>query len=712
MSDSPKLPTSFNEGDYARPNQPFRCGRADDGCPCPQGPSPRGVCRVTAECQPYKQADSWICARSAGQGGPCDQGPLPDGTCCRALPPCSPIRSLLSKRGTVSICVFLLAIGCSLVLLTVPGNQGVISPGPLSTSHRQFAQRCQDCHDVGNGKLSDLVHSALSSDAAAQQNQLCLKCHRELGEHAMHPHGSSQKMLASLVKTRNDDDASSNDVIQRMLGGHGQGGSHASLDCATCHREHHHDDSLAMLSDQQCQTCHSRAFDSFSDGHPEFKDYAYTRRTRIAFDHASHYGKHFVSHGYAAETAHACQSCHQSDSAGRFMLVRDFGQSCGQCHQSQIEDDTFPGTTLFTLPALDMETLVAAKIDIGNWPKSYPLHAEARGNVSAIPQLLMSGQDDFDAVYQSISDLQLSDLSAATPEQLVAVGEFAWQFKQMMVTVSGSGHDEIQSRLQRSLSDTISADQIRRLSETLPIELIRQMQDRWLPDAAAEIDARRTGVAIKRLERKTADPAVAIPADRFNQRSVRSGWYLDESGLSLRYRPNGHGDAVLKQFLDLCVCNQTITRSSENTASEDRPSVVSTTLDETHQRLTSAFAVGRCTKCHSIDATDGHNQINWGPSRPDPLQRGFTRFSHAPHVTMLTEDGCTKCHHLKSEDEESANSVPDMYRDLAHKPTTDPSVFRSNFAALQKADCVSCHSAQSHADGCMTCHNYHAQQSP
>ena len=34
-------------------------------------------------------------------------------------------------------------------------------------------------------------------------------------------------------------------------------------------------------------------FDSFDGHHPEFENYPFKRRTRIIYDHAGHFGKHF-----------------------------------------------------------------------------------------------------------------------------------------------------------------------------------------------------------------------------------------------------------------------------------------------------------------------------------------------------------------------------------------------------------------------------------
>ena len=50
---------------------------------------------------------------------------------------------------------------------------------------------------------------------------------------------------------------------------------------------------LTAMSDDACQACHREQFRQLCRGHPEFGEWPYERRTRIAFDHASHQLKHF-----------------------------------------------------------------------------------------------------------------------------------------------------------------------------------------------------------------------------------------------------------------------------------------------------------------------------------------------------------------------------------------------------------------------------------
>ena len=57
---------------YDRPNQAWRCGNEENGCPCSVGPTPQGSCPEATECNPVRDGDRWICNRPATRGGPCD----------------------------------------------------------------------------------------------------------------------------------------------------------------------------------------------------------------------------------------------------------------------------------------------------------------------------------------------------------------------------------------------------------------------------------------------------------------------------------------------------------------------------------------------------------------------------------------------------------------------------------------------------------------
>jgi hypothetical protein len=79
-----------------------------------------------------------------------------------------------------------------------------------------------------------------------------------------------------------------------------------------------------------------------------------------------------------------------------------------------------------------------------------------------------------------------------------------------------------------------------------------------------------------------------------------------------------------------------------------------------------------------------------------PATGRVTRFSHTSHFSLLDDKGCRTCHTLD----------PDATYAQGYKDR-DPSVFWSNFEAIERDTCVACHAEDKVADSCTTCHQYH-----
>src|SRR5262249_28414966 len=148
------------------------------------------------------------------------------------------------------------------------------------------------------------------------------------------------------------------------------------LYCATCHQEHQGASfSLNKISNEQCRSCHVVKFDSFDGDHPKFSNYPFKRRTRIIYDHAGHFGKHYpevAKKDPARRIPENCSTCHSSHQDKRVMAVAPFDQTCSGCHLDQIigkERATGPkGIAFLSLPGLDLETLKKKGAAFGDWP--------------------------------------------------------------------------------------------------------------------------------------------------------------------------------------------------------------------------------------------------------------------------------------------------------------------------------------------------------
>lgn len=334
---------------YNRPNLNWVCGHVCDGKACALGPDKRGSCRGGAECIPMKQGDRWTCARSADYGGPCAEGPSPEGECCRPLAHCSPERTLRAKRKLAVLLA--VAITAGLILIFIVGSaatrDAMLNPGPLTASHAGANMNCAACHGADLA-LTDSIHQR-----AVDMNQNCLSCHANIAgnheESTGFAHGLPPELLAELSGKSSED---RQQLLIRLAGNASpviDAGANGTLACATCHQEHHGQQaSLTVLTDQQCQICHQKQFESFAHGHPNFNetDYPFWQRTRIHFDHESHYGGHFAEKadrapaGFDEATPFAesasCRTCHVTDDRGMHMRLVGYEQSCGACHEDAV----------------------------------------------------------------------------------------------------------------------------------------------------------------------------------------------------------------------------------------------------------------------------------------------------------------------------------------------------------------------------------------
>ena len=286
----------INESQYERPNQKWVCGWNCHGRPCTKGPDEKGNCRTTTECTPIRTGDRWQCKRHESQGGTCERGPSPHGECCRSIPKCQPGRNLRSKRGLVCFWTVVATLGCILFLTNSTYRKNFISPGSLSSHHGTLANDCKACHTTEQSTKPELADSNFPNESQIQDSRLCLKCHENMGENSLNAHNLHPPFLASL-EDKTQQYTSSGDSSSHSS--HGSSNSHEmstnqALKCSVCHREHHGKDfQLTQIGNQRCQSCHVNNFTSFAKGHPEFGNYPFEQRTKIIFDHNSHFHKHF-----------------------------------------------------------------------------------------------------------------------------------------------------------------------------------------------------------------------------------------------------------------------------------------------------------------------------------------------------------------------------------------------------------------------------------
>lgn len=692
---------------YDRPHDEWTCGRAAEGCPCIYGPSRRGECRATGQCLPAKNGDRWVCTRTLALGGLCEAGPGPDGGCGCPVAPCQPVRSLRARRGETVWLAVGLALGLVILVVLGPDRARWTSPGPLTNQHAVSAQDCAACHAETPGLL---LSAADRGERDRLHDQLCINCH-DLGAQGRSPHGVSEAGLLALARGQ----APATGRAPLLLTAAQQAGVPEQLACATCHREHRGAEfNLRHMADQQCQICHQVQFAGFAQGHPEFAGYPYARRTRLQFDHVSHFQRHFTDARLPSPGPTSCAHCHEPAPDGGKMLVRGFAQGCAQCHAGQIQGEGRAGDkglVFFRLPDIDVATLAAAGHEVGEWPR------DCEGGLTPFMRWMLEGDASTRAALAEIDNVPLSDLRATTPAQRAAAVQLLWSIKGLFADLVTEGQLVILARLG---SVTTGRSAAAERAGQFSADAALAAQQAWLPNLLVEVAARRRGkrvpaagrpvaaaafnatatpsatavdddllsdappvtppAPVPGLPRVTPAPALpaALPLRDAEERAALGGWYRRDDSHTLHYRPVGHEDAFLQAWL-------------EETAGHPAPSA-----QRIFAQLSAENAPGVCLKCHSVDQS-ATTVVNWRASRPQPGWQPFTRFRHAAHFSLMGDQGCMTCHTF---------AVGADYAG-SFGANRNPALFRSNFAPLSKDSCATCHQPSRSGESCLQCHNYH-----
>ena len=210
-----------------------------------------------------------------------------------------------------------------LILATKNRWQVPLMPGPLSSIHQNFTseQGCNACHAAhGSGALGWL--EAAMTKSGPSDN--CTNCH-QFKNPVNGPHNSA------LISASHPGNTS----------------------CTMCHTEHKGADAnIVKMDDAQCNSCHKAKFASFATNHKEFSEtYPFGQRTAIAFNHSSHFGKHFKDARYSKNApAKGCVGCHNVALAERNVPVRGFDDTCAGCHQDTVAGREF---VMFTFPEFE-----------------------------------------------------------------------------------------------------------------------------------------------------------------------------------------------------------------------------------------------------------------------------------------------------------------------------------------------------------------------
>jgi len=506
------------KGSYERPNQRWVCGRLAAGETCRVGPDKRGNCQATFECAPSMVGDQWRCRRAPSRGGPCEQGPDENGKCCRPIPPCTPHLSMRAKRGAAAFWTGMVTIGCLILAIIYSADSSMLMPGPMSAAPSTF-ESCSTCHSNVTENRFSWLRASIAPAKPHTDSKACLTCH-QVGSKPLNPHGLEVAALNErtfrlrelAAETPRPVSAHIRDAVLPVSRTFSEG-----VCCGTGHCGHRGEDGdLTSISDTRCQTCHTVQFEGFQKGHPEFSTYPFQRRTRIAFDHAKHFGDHFPKTRKENDPARvpptACITCHVEGPEKRRMDFRTCDETCSACHLGQIVGDDrttgHKGVSLLTLPGIDVATLAEKDIHIGEWPE------ESEAEVTPLMKLLIGRDDGRRQMLATVNELDLLDLTEASDEELQAVKELVWEIKELLYALATwKGSDALQ-RLSWATGEDIRVELLDALTASLPRDVLISAGRDWLPSLEADVARHRRGEKVSFEKAPTAtDEADQEPAE-------------------------------------------------------------------------------------------------------------------------------------------------------------------------------------------------------
>lgn len=383
-----------------------------------------------------------------------------------------------------------------------------LMPGPLSSVHGAMAD-CSACHSKSGKGRAGWLHGLVAGDPLSD-SKACLVCHK-MPQTAFNAHGAS---IGDLGASRKRLTAGAKDVpVPYFARAQAaafpiDGVTERGLFCATCHQEHQGAGfKLATLSNEQCQSCHAVKFDGFDGHHPEFKGYPFRRRTRIIYDHAGHFGKHFpdiAKKDPSRQIPATCAACHDSSKDKRVMGVASFDQTCSTCHLDQIrgkERATGPkGVAFLTLPGLDLDTLRKKKAPIGEWPDA------SDAELTSFMTLIIAGSEKGRDVIKALEAVNLQDLSNASDPQIKAVTELVWEIKSLVHRLIMGKASDVFGALGTAGGTKPAEGLIADLIATLPRDVIVGAHRQWLPNLAAEVAGRANAASVSVLGAATTPP--------------------------------------------------------------------------------------------------------------------------------------------------------------------------------------------------------------
>jgi hypothetical protein len=397
-----------------------------------------------------------------------------------------------SVRDRLAMLLGVVTIVCLGVTFLLARDAHFLMPGPLTSAHGAI-EKCSACHTGSGSSNLGWFHGLVAGDRIAD-SKACLTCH-QMPDTAFNAHGASaavlQRSTERLTKVATTMHAPFSARAQSIVSPT-DGIAARGLYCTACHQEHQGTGfDIKKISNEQCRSCHVVKFDSFDGDHPKFESYPFRQRTRIIYDHAGHFGKHFpevAKKDPAKRIPDTCSSCHDSRGDKRVMAVAPFEKTCASCHLDQItgkERVSGPkGIAFLSLPGLDLQTLKKKKASIGEWPDA------SEAELTPFLKVMISRNARGRALIKTVGRLNLQDLSRANDVQIKAVTSLVWEIKGLYYAlISGKASDVLGDLGVGGAKANASV--VADLIASLPRDVVVSAQQQWLPNLGTEMANRK-----------------------------------------------------------------------------------------------------------------------------------------------------------------------------------------------------------------------------
>ena len=648
---------ALNRKNYQHPHEDTVCGHLAAGAPCAIGPGHCGECRVEQICQPWFNGTQWHCTRAKAFGGRCADGPVPDpenpeqSASCPHCPPAC--QPARTVRSKRRLVSGLVAAGAlGICLLIIGGSSGNTSTTMFSTTAI-----------VSPGPLS-------AHHATMQQG--CSACHSAA-------------------------DQSTAEIINCLFGSTG-----------------------GIEESHRCLECHSNLGEFALHPHslpPESLRHATEQLLNNATD-TPHTAQQVLARMLTAPSRTssgelACASCHREHQGAEFDLTAMTNAQCQSCHTATFHSlsDGHPEFPERPRADLHFDHVTHLNLHFRNFERTMPdgtPRMRCQNCHTPDSSGAMMNLQSFDVMCASCHEPQIRDFDAEPPARLHEFVFLDWAAINMDAS-QGPAFMEL----------LLAADQLRSAD-------IDQLADNLLHDGEETIrrrlhmltDTRTESTMIEScitaLERAHFFDAVEMqteiePLELGKDDALYGSWRIADGGNLLIYDCNQHADDVIRAWIDLAADNARQFPDSPETGN-------SGTFDRLLRELGAPESTGRCLKCHTLEPkeTDGF-RVNWKSSQGTDSGRSFTRFSHKPHLTLLSsqqeirtpaaEQRCESCHALDHDSFGLVNSAFTLEDGMPRPEGTECAAV--GMKSTTRVSCARCHTPELAGDNCLQCHQYH-----